>query len=286
VILPRVVATDLDGTLLRSDSTLSPRARAALRSARDAGLAIVLATARPARAVAEVFGAEDLADAAICANGAVEYDLVTGRMVVHRPLSPQLAAEVMVRIDEVLPGVAYAVETGHHVLHEPAYSYRPSLDSQRFPVASRAELVAQPLVKLLVLVPDGTAAAAWALLSPSLGDLVACTWSAGHGAADRAYPALLEISAPGVSKAVALADLCTQWSVEPDAVVAVGDAPNDLPMLAWAGRAYAVANAHPEVLAVAHEHLPTNDEDGVAVLLETLVTARRRRSPRSGGGGR
>lgn len=208
--IPRVVATDLDGTLLRSDTTLSHRTRSALRAARDAGLAIVLATARPARAVAEIFGGEDLADAAICANGAVEYDLVTGQMALHRPLAPTVAAEVMTRIEELLPGVAFAVETGHHVLHEPEYHYRPSHDSLRFPVQTRAELVAQPLVKLLVLVPEVTPAAAWARLSPSLADLVACTWSAGHGAADRGYPAILEISAPGVSKAVALAELCTQ----------------------------------------------------------------------------
>jgi hydroxymethylpyrimidine pyrophosphatase-like HAD family hydrolase len=281
---PRVVATDLDGTLLRSDSSLSERTRSALRAARAMGLRIVLATARPARVVAEIFGSstvdEDpapsrLLDAAICANGAVEYDLVTGRLVIARPLPPALAADVMARIDLVLPGVAFAAETGHRVLHELDYGYRPSFDSLRFPVTTRAELVAEPLVKLMALVPAGDAATAWARLAPSLGNVVACTWSAGHGAADRTYPTILEISAPGVSKAVALADLCTQWSVDPSQVVAVGDAPNDVPMLAWAGSAYAVANAHPDVLAVAYRRLPSNDEDGVASLLEMLATEER-----------
>ena len=267
----RVLATDLDGTLLASDSTLTERTRRAMRSARDAGYRIVLATARPARIVDRIVGAERLFDTAICANGAVEYDLVTGRMVVARPLLPALAADVMKRIDDLLPGVAFAVETGRRVLHEVGYSYQPSLDSERYPVRTRAELVVEPLVKLMALVPTGDPATAWARLSVHLADLVACTWSAGHGPADRAYPAILELSAPGVSKAAALADLCARWGVSPDEVAAVGDAPNDLPMLAWAGRAYAVANAHPKVLAVAHHVVPSNDEDGVATLLESLL---------------
>jgi Cof subfamily protein (haloacid dehalogenase superfamily) len=269
----RVVATDLDGTLLRSDSTLSPRTASAMRAARAAGIRVVLATARPARVVADLFGATslELIDAAVCANGAATYDPATERLMLTHPLLPALAAEVMARIEELLPGVAFAVETGHRVLHEVAYVYRPSLDSQRYPVRTREELVAQPLVKLLALVPASDAATAWALLSPSLGEVVACTWSAGHGAADRSYPAILEISAPAVSKAAALAEICTQWSVDRSEVAAVGDAPNDLPMLAWAGTAYAVANAHPEVLAAAHHRLPGNDEDGVATLLEGLI---------------
>ena len=266
-----VVATDLDGTLLRGDSTLSGRTRAAMRAARAAGIRVVLATARPVRVVDEIFGSAALLDAAVCANGAVRYDLSTGRAELTHPLLPAIAADVIARIDALLPGVSFAAETGRRVLHEVGYHYRPSFDSERYPVQVRAELVAEPLVKLMALVPAGDPAAAWALLSPTLGELVACTWSAGHGSADRHYPAILEISAPGVSKAVALADLCTQWSVERSAVAAVGDAPNDLPMLAWAGTAYAVANAHPEVLAAADHRLPSNDEDGVAALLESLV---------------
>jgi hydroxymethylpyrimidine pyrophosphatase-like HAD family hydrolase len=268
---PRVVATDLDGTLLTSDSRLSERTRAALRAARAAGHRIVLATARPARIVDDIIGPERLFDAAICGNGAVEYDLVTRRMDVMRPLLPTLAADVMARIDLLLPGVAFAVETGHRVLYEEGYGYRPKLDSERYLVRTRAELVAEPLVKLMARVPGGDHAQAWATLSPSLADLVTCTWSAGHGLADRGYPTILEFAAPGVSKAAALADVCARWGLGPADVAAVGDAPNDLPMLAWAGTAYAVANAHPEVLAVAHHTLPSNDEDGVATLLESLL---------------
>jgi hydroxymethylpyrimidine pyrophosphatase-like HAD family hydrolase len=83
---------------------------------------------------------------------------------------------------------------------------------------------------------------------------------------------LLEISAAGVSKASALARLCRQRGIEREDVIAFGDMPNDLPMLAWAGHAVAVANAHPEVIAAADEVTASNDESGVALVLERLFS--------------
>jgi hydroxymethylpyrimidine pyrophosphatase-like HAD family hydrolase len=124
----------------------------------------------------------------------------------------------------------------------------------------------------MALLPEHSPELAWALLQPTLGELVTCTWSAGTSAAT--YPTILEIAAPGVTKAAALAQLCAQWSVEPADVVAFGDARNDLEMLAWAGVGYAVANAHPEVLAAAAHSVASNDEDGVARFLEALTAAR------------
>jgi len=266
----RLVASDLDGTLLRSDATLSARTSSALRSARSAGIRVVVATARPARVLADVLGDDDLVDAAICANGAVRYDPVTGAQEVAHPLPSTLATFVMAEVDRIVPGTFFAVETGTMVLHEPGYAYRPSRDDERHPVMTRAELIAGPLVKLMALLPHRDPAAAWDLLSPSLRSLAACTWSSGNGAA-REYPAILEIAAPGVSKAAALAELCTQWSIGSAQVAAFGDARNDLEMLLWAGAGYAVANAAAELLAATPHRAPSNDEDGVAQTLERLL---------------
>jgi len=74
-----------------------------------------------------------------------------------------------------------------------------------------------------------------------------------------------------VTKASGLAALAAEHGVEPGEVVAFGDMPNDLPMLAWAGHAVAVANAHPEVLAAADEVTAGNDADGVALVLERWI---------------
>jgi Cof subfamily protein (haloacid dehalogenase superfamily) len=262
VSTPRVVATDLDGTLLRSDSALSARTREALRMTRAAGVRVVAATARPARVIEHLFGSDDLIDTAICGNGAVRYEVGSHKILITHPLPQDVTRHVMAEISRLVPDAGFAVETGHRVLFEPGYRYRPTLDNDRLPVATLAELVADPLVKLMVWLPDRDPDAAWARLRPGLGGLVECTWSA-----DRAP---LEIAATGVSKAAALATLCRDWQVDPADVIAFGDAPNDLPMLAWAGTAYAVANAHSSVLAMADNLTGGNDEDGVARVLEEL----------------
>jgi Cof subfamily protein (haloacid dehalogenase superfamily) len=262
VVTTRVIATDLDGTLLRSDSALSDRTRKALRITRAAGVRVVAATARPARVIEDLFGSEKLIDTAICGNGAVRYEIGSHEVVVTHPLPQDVTRHVMAEISRLVPDAGFAVETGYRVLFEPGYHYRPTLDNDRVPVATLTELVAQPLVKLMVWLPDRDPDAAWARLRPSLGQLVECTWSAER--------APLEIAAPGVSKAAALATLCHEWQIEPAEVIAFGDAPNDLPMLAWAGTPYAVANAHGSVLAATPNHIATNDEDGVAQVLEEL----------------
>ena len=260
---PRVIATDLDGTLLRNDSTLSDRTRAALRAVRSAGVRVVAATARPARVIEDIFGGDELLDIALCGNGSVRYEVGTHRLVITHPLTQELTSHVIAQIARLVPGSGFAVETGHRVLFEPGYHFRPTLDNHRLPVDTLAELVAEPLVKLMVWLPDSDPDAAWAVLRPELGALVECTWSAKR--------APLEIAAIGVDKAAALATLCQDWNVTPSDVIAFGDAPNDVSMLAWAGTGYAVANAHDVVLAATPHHIATNDDDGVAQVLERLL---------------
>ncbi|MGC3858882.1 Cof-type HAD-IIB family hydrolase [Micromonospora chersina] len=262
MVTPRVIATDLDGTLLRSDSTLSDRTRKALRITRAAGVRVVAATARPPRVIEDLFGSESLIDTAICGNRAVRYEVGSHKVLITHPLPQDVTRHVMAEVSRLVPKAGFAVETGHQALFEPGYRYRPTLDNDRVPVASLSELVADQLVKIMVWLPDQDPDAAWARLRPSLGQFVECTWSAKR--------APLEIAAPGVSKAAALATLCQDWGVDPAEVIAFGDAPNDLPMLAWAGTSYAVANAHDAVLAATDNHTAGNDEDGVAQVLEDL----------------
>ena len=80
----------------------------------------------------------------------------------------------------------------------------------------------------------------------------------------------MEISGPGVTKASTLALLCEELGVAPEEVVAFGDMPNDLAMLRWAGTSYAMANAHPSVVALADRQAPSHEDDGVAAVLEEL----------------
>ena len=259
----RLVATDLDGTLLRSDGTVSARTRAALALARARGVEVVASTGRPPRLVAAL--GEQLGgsvDVAVCANGAMTVALGAGGAVAgvleHHPLAPPLTQRVVAGLRAALPGILFTFELGLDWAREPAFqeAFRPPPAPR---LADALELAAEPVTKLLARHPslpfDHVLATAQAVCG---GDAVATT----------AGGPTVEISAAGVTKAWALARLCVGRGVAPAEVLAFGDAPNDLELLAFAGRAVAVANAKPEVLAAVHEVTAANDEDGVALVLE------------------
>ena len=256
---PRLVASDLDGTLVRSDSSVSPRTRDVLARVEDAGALFVMVTGRPPRWMAQVADQTGHRGLAVCANGALVYDLHTEQVVRDFSIDGRTALQLVERLRAQVPGIAFAVERGLDGFgHESAYV--PRWDNGEVRVAPVEELVESGVVKLLARV-EGTGSDE--LLAQSrtvLGELAECTHSSPDG--------LVEISAAGVSKASGLAALAEQWGVAPDDVIAFGDMPNDLPMLAWAGRSVGMGNAHPEVLAAVDEVTVSNDDDGVARVLE------------------
>ncbi len=135
-------------------------------------------------------------------------------------------------------------------------------------VGSLEELLGDGTVKMLARHEELDPEVFWAETERLVGHLVTTTWSS--------LGALVEISAAGVTKASTLALLCEEMGIAQQEVVALGDMPNDLAMLEWAGTSYAMANAHPSVLEVAGRRTVSNDEDGVAVVLEDI--ARRARA--------
>jgi Cof subfamily protein (haloacid dehalogenase superfamily) len=257
----RLAAIDLDGTLLRPDGSLSKRSRAALERARASGIRTVLVTARGPRSVRVLAADLGLDGSAICSNGAITLDLSSGEVVRTQPLGTEIAARLVRELRSRLPGILFAAETEEIVL-EPgfaAWEWEPPTGTR---YADGLELVAEPVAKLIVR-HDTHALEAIAEAARELaGDDAAVTIPG---------PWTVEISAAGVSKAAALAELCAELGVEAAEVVAFGDYPNDLPMLEWAGHAVAVANAHPDVLAAADEVTASNADDGVALVLERLT---------------
>lgn len=263
----RLVATDLDGTVVRWDGTVTARTRRALASVEEAGLRLVLVTGRPPRwldGVAEALGHRGLA---ICANGAFVYDLHVESVVEQFLLDPQPALAVVERIRAVLPDATFAVETDQGFARDPSFRQRWDPDVT-VPVAPVEELVAQPVAKLLVRVETSHADAMLAAVGPLLQGL-------GDATHSNAADCLLEVSAAGVSKATTLELLAARWGITSADVVAFGDMPNDVPMLRWAGHGVAVASAHAGVLDVVDEVAPSVDHDGVAQVLERLLAAER-----------
>ncbi len=258
-VAPRLVASDLDGTLVRSDLSVAPRTREVLARVEDAGALFVMVTGRPPRWMAPVAEQTGHRGLAVCANGAIVYDLHTEQVVRSSLLSADAALDVVAALRRDLPGIAFAVEKGVHGFGREA-TYVPRWDVGEVLVAPIEELVADGAVKLLARHDELGSDDLLARARASVGGSVECTHSSSDG--------LLEISAGGVSKASGLASLAAEWGIGAAEVIAFGDMPNDLPMLAWAGHSVAMANAHPEVLFAVDEVTGSNDEDGVAQVLE------------------
>ncbi|MCF6522147.1 HAD family hydrolase [Streptomyces sp. JJ36] len=273
--LPRLIATDLDGTLLRDDKSVSDRTVVALAAAEEAGVEVFFVTGRPARWMGVVSDHVHGHGLAICANGAAVVDLHRGRRMVRvRDLATEVALHVVETLREAAPGVSFAVERTGGIHYEPEY---PPFHLDPGAVVATAEkllsesgadgagkpFARQPVLKLLAHHPS---------LEPDAFLTLGRVAAGHHAEFTRSSPsALLEISGHGVSKASTLALCCAERGISADEVVAFGDMPNDLEMLGWAGTSYAMANAHAEVLAATTHRTGSNEEDGVAAVIERLL---------------
>ncbi|MFI6830829.1 HAD family hydrolase [Kribbella sp. NPDC050241] len=259
--LPRLIATDLDGTLARSDGTISDRTRSAVLAAQQAGSVFVMVTARPPRWLHDLSDLVGDHGVAIVANGAILYDVVRRTAIRTRLIDPGVALEVAQAIRAEIPEVEFAIERSDRYGQEPNYVNRWPVPDDAL-VAAVEVLLSEPAAKLLVRHPSWHSDELLARVAPVVGTRVTASHSGGTN--------LVEISASGVSKAAMLADFAAVQGISAAESIAFGDSLNDLPMLAWAGTSYGVANAHPDVLAVVDKVCPANDEDGVAAVLEEL----------------
>jgi Cof subfamily protein (haloacid dehalogenase superfamily) len=263
---PKVVATDLDGTLLRSDGTLDERSRQALAAVEAAGSLVVICTARPTRWMRPLARATGHHGVAICANGGVVWDLHTESALEEFTLEPEVAREVVALLQAALPGGAWAVERATGFAREPAYQSRWPVPHDAV-VDAIESLVSEPSLKLMLRHEPMSADALLQRARELVGNLAELSHS-------NSSDSLLEIAAAGVSKASSLARVCAERGIDRADVVAFGDMPNDLAMLEWAGHAVAVGNAHPDVIAAADEVTADNDDAGVARVLERLFADR------------
>ena len=269
-----LVASDLDGTIVRSDGTVSARVVAAVEAVLERGVPWVFVTGRPPRWMHDVAQATAHHGVAICANGALVYDVHDEVVLERFEIPAQLARETVRRLREVMPRAVYAVEDGQGFRHEAAYL--PRWERADLVVTATVEqLLVQPVAKLLVRDETSDGDAMLALAAAAVGHLVTVTHS-------NPVDCLLEISAPGVSKATTLAIVAAEHGVDASGVLAFGDQPNDLDMLRWAGTAYAMSGGHPQVLAAVESHARSVEDDGVARIVERYLADGTIRSPGAG----
>jgi Cof subfamily protein (haloacid dehalogenase superfamily) len=262
----RLIATDLDGTLLRPDKTISQYTYTILQQIQAAGIVVVLISARPPRVIRKIAQEIGITGLAICCNGAITYDLDQEMIVQHTPILPNLALRLIQRLRQELPGLSFACESPSQFKCEPRYLHlcaTPKHKQSAFHVTDALAFCNEPLTKLIALHPTYSPEELGRLTAHITGEDVIVVHSGAP---------FIEISAAGVNKAWALATQCEQLGITAQEVVAFGDMPNDLSMLQWAGHAVAVANAHPQVRKAVHEITASNAEDGVTLVLERLLS--------------
>ncbi|WP_345348325.1 HAD family hydrolase [Rhodococcus olei] len=266
-VKPELIASDVDGTLIDDDERISNRTRTAVHAAIADGVPFVLATGRPPRWIGPVVDGLGYAPLAVCANGAVIYDSDADRVLRAETLSIDTLTWVADLAESALPGVGLAAERVGASAHDAATAqfvsspgYQHAWLNPDNTEVSADDVLAHPAVKLLIRLPGIASSHMIDRLAPLVGDKVDLTYSTNNG--------LVEVSAPGVTKASGLAVLAEHLGITDSAILAFGDMPNDVPMLTMARHGVAVANAHDAAIAAADEVTASNTDDGVARILE------------------
>lgn len=257
----RLVAIDLDGTLLTDRKQVSRRTIQALRGLPERGVKVVIASARPPRSVRPIYQALKLDSWQINYNGALIWDEPASRPIFHRPMAPAIVREIIESARDMFEETLVTCEildrwyTDHHDQHfttETGKLFKPDV------IAPLDSFCNQPITKLLLLGEPRIMNRLEPLIAEGFHDHISLVRTDDH---------MLQIMDRRVSKAVALRKVAKHYGVPMSQVMAMGDAPNDVGMLQSSGVAVAMDNAHKVVKRVAHWIAPSNNDHGVHAAL-------------------
>jgi len=262
---PKLIATDLDGTIVHHDGTITQRTIDAFTRANNLGVHIYFVTGRPPRWMNEIREAFGFG-AAICGNGAMLYDLQSREVTEEWLISKEDQIEVAKRMRAAMPPISFAIETHDYYHREKSYIPRCDIGLDNVGVERIEDAAKGPIFKMLARCSgrEFTSDEMLEVALVELKDLVTVTHS-------NPYESLLEISALGISKGTTLAKVAGRLGIESSDCVSFGDNPNDFPMLQWCGRSYAMADGHPDGRKYAKDVAPSHDVDGVASIIEKLL---------------
>ncbi len=269
-----LIALDVDGTLLRSDGTVSSRTVDCLAAARARGATLSLATGRDWFAVEDLLARLTAVDYALCVNG-IEVFTRTGEELYAASLDVELAREVVRMLREALPGVLIGAGFAGELVAEPgiAEAMPPGAGDAVVTVADVAEVIGPGVRDLVVSHHE---------LAQDLDRFHAlCVDALPIDGIDVAFTGLpmIEIVPPGAGKHAGLAWLSSHLGIDPERVLAFGDGLNDVSMLRWAGIGVAMGDA-PELVRAAADHVTgASDEDGLAVWLERHLSGEGAETP-------
>ena len=265
----RAIATDLDGTLLRTDKSVSLRTREAVDAAEDAGILFIIATGRPPRWIPPVIEQLGERGLVVCANGGSVYDPARHEIVARTDIAAAVAMEIIDLVEVAFPQAVLGVEQGFEFAADTSiertnFALLESWKLGGMRVGPIRSFVTEGVTKLIVRLPDDSPAGVAASVQELIGDRALVTHSTTES--------FLELSHPEVHKASTVERVLLESGIAPAEVVAFGDMPNDLALIEWAGLGVAVANAHPRLRAAADEVTASNEDDGVALVIERILT--------------
>ncbi len=263
----KCIAIDLDGTLLNDEHELSEGNARAIGRAVAEGITVILATARPPRATLKVYQKLNLSTVTINYNGSLIHHPPSRSHRRHRPILGQLAAAITREAFKHAPEVVLSAEIldqwyTHRV--EPRYPTQTSVHFQPDYLGPVDTFIHQPITKLqFLLAPERLGPLEHHLLSV-FKDQIAVAISDRY---------LLQIMAKDVSKGHALGWLARSYGFDSSEILAIGDAPNDIPLFEASGVSVAVGNAWEEVKQRATIVGPTHNQDAVAWAINRFTLA-------------
>ena len=262
---PKLIGTDLDGTIVAHYGFISERTKIAFTAANAAGIHIYFVTGRPIRWMSEIkenfnFGL------GICGNGAMLYDFLNEKILEEWLFSVEAQLETVKRLRAVIPPVTFAVEVNQQFAREKKYVPRWDIGADNVGVDEIEEVITAPALKILARCQNSEFSSdeMLVLASKELAGIATVTHS-------NSTDSLLEISADGVSKGATLAKMASRHGLTADDCVTFGDNPNDFSMLTWASRSWAMADGHPDLMKHAKYQTDAHQEDGVAKVIERLL---------------
>lgn len=260
-----MIATDLDGTLLRSDGSVSERVRDAVLDARRAGIEVVPATGRPRMVTEDVMERLDFLDYWVFANGSVTWHLGRSELLHGFWIEADLARMLITRVRAELPRSRFAVEFEDDVAYERGFEdvvpQRPHIP----PTDDLLDRIDRRVQKILVFDTSKTIDELFAGVSSAVGD---------DGVPSYSGLSFVELAAGAVTKATAVEQLAADFGIDREEVATFGDNHNDVSMLTWAGRSYAMAHATDDAKRAAEATIGSNDDDAVAAVIDELIAER------------
>lgn len=262
----KLIATDLDGTLLDSFGHVSDINLQAIKNAKKCGILTIASTARSIRSTQAISLRSGLGPLAICQNGAAVYDVETKELLYHQPIEIINAISIISKLRTEMPGILFAIEKLENFIPEKGFFPAPLPGLTADPTDEILNEISEPVTKIICRHP-----------AIPHRELKNRAYQQCHNFADitSAGADWVDFQATGISKATGLAFATKLLDIASDEVAAIGDNSNDVPMLEWVTVSAAPSNANAEAKLKASWIVPSNLDNGVAVFIEKIIDSNR-----------